>query len=99
MLASARSHPWRGSGRGVKSSKSQSLELRVLLERERAELVRAFVREACLSEGVSPAVSSLVAEDTAQTWQALCSLGSGADRVRLEILCSRKDVSSHLALP
>src|SRR4051812_35371815 len=51
------------------------------------------------SEGVSPAISSVIAEDTAQTWQALCSLGSGSDRVRLEILCSRKDVSSRLTLP
>ena len=78
---------------------SQSPELRVLLERGRAELVRAFVREACLSEGVSPAISGLIADDTAQTWQALCSLGSGSDRVRLQILCSRKDVSSRLTLP
>jgi hypothetical protein len=72
----------------VKSSISQSPELRVLLERGRAELVRAVVREACLSEGVSPAISGLIADDTAQIWQALCRLGSGSDRVRLEILCS-----------
>ena len=78
---------------------SQSPELRIVLERTRTELVRAFVRETCLSEGVSPAISGLIAEDTAQTWQALCSLGSGSDRVRLQILCSRQDVSSRLTLP
>ncbi len=72
--------------------------MRLLFEPERVELVRAFVREACLSEGVSPAISGLIAEDSAQTWQALCSLRSGSDRVRLQILCSRKDVSSRLIL-
>src|SRR4051794_26049620 len=80
-------------------SYSQSPELRVLLERGRAGLVRAVVREARLSEGVSPAISGLIADDTAQIWQALCRLGSGSDRVRLEILCSRKDVRSRLTLP
>ena len=41
-------------------------ELQLALEPARGELVRAFVREASLVEGVPVSVASLIADDTAQ---------------------------------
>src|SRR3712207_1870575 len=73
--------------------------MRLLLEPARAELVRAFVREACLCEGVGLTTARLIAEDTAQAWQALCSLGSGHEHVRIQVLCSGQDVSIRVILP
>ena len=43
-------------------------ELQLALEPARGELVRAFVREASLAEGVPASVASLIADDTAQAW-------------------------------
>jgi len=70
-----------------------------VLEFARAELVRAFVREACLCEGIPVTVASLIAEDTAEAWQALCTLGSGRERTRIEMLCSGQEVRSRIFLP
>jgi hypothetical protein len=83
----------------LKSSTSRHSEVRLVLEPARAELVRAFVRESCLCEDVSLTVAGLIAEDTAQVWQALCGLGSGHERTRIQVLCSRKNVSSRVILP
>lgn len=83
----------------LKPSTSRHSEARLVLEPARAELVRAFVRESCLCEDVSLTVAGLIAEDTAQVWQALCGLGSGHERTRIQILCSRKNVSSRVILP
>ena len=54
------------------SSVVRCSELKLALEPEHRELVRAFVREASLAEGISLSTASLIADDTAQAWQALC---------------------------
>jgi hypothetical protein len=73
-------------------------ELQLVLEPARAELVRAFTREAALAEGVSGSVASLIADDTAQVWLALCTAGSGHERARIALLCSRRDVKTRILL-
>src|SRR5437764_2142826 len=80
-------------------SRSHHSEMRVMLEPEKAELVRAFVRESSLSEGVAPGVSSLIAEETARAWAVLCTLVSGEEYLRLHVLSSRKEISSRILLP
>src|SRR5438309_796396 len=65
-------------------------ELQLVLEAALRELVRAFVREASLAEGVPVSVASLIADDTAQVWLALCTPGSGRDRARIALVCSHR---------
>ena len=77
----------------------RSSELQLVLEPARGELVRAFVREASLAEDVAMPVASLLAEDTAQAWLALCTLGSGHERARIVLLCSHRDVRARILLP
>jgi hypothetical protein len=59
------------------SSVARFSELQLVLEGARAELVRAFVREASLAEGVPASVASLIADDTAHAWQAALQPGIG----------------------
>ena len=73
-------------------------ELQLVLEPARGELVRAFVREASLAEDVPVSVASLIADDTAQAWLALCAAGSGRERARIALLCSRRDVRTRILL-
>src|SRR5262245_66064127 len=66
----------------ARSSVPRSSELELLLEPRRGELVRAFVRDASLAEHAPASAASLVAGAPAHTWQALCTPGSGRQRVR-----------------
>jgi len=82
--------------------KSSSLprysELQLMLEAPRGELLRAFVREASLAEGVPMSVASLIADDTVQAWLALCTPESRNERARIMLLCSRRDVRTRILL-
>jgi hypothetical protein len=69
-----------------------------MLEPERCELVRTFVREASLAEGVPVSVASLIADDTAQAWLTLCTIGQGPARARISLLCSHRDVRTRILL-
>jgi hypothetical protein len=80
------------------SSLSRFSELQLVLEPTGRELVRAFVREASLVEGVPASVASLIADDTAQAWLALCTPASGRDRARIALVCSHKDVRARILL-
>lgn len=60
--------------------------------------MRAFVREASLAEGVPALVASLIADDTAQAWLALCTPGLGRERASIALLCSRRDVRTKILL-
>lgn len=81
-----------------KSTVPHSSELELILEPQRGELVRAFVREASLAEGASVPVASLIANDAVGIWQALCTPGSGRERVRIVTLCSRREVKARILL-
>ena len=74
-------------------------ELRLVLEPEHGELVRAFVREAALAEAVPASVASLVADDAVEAWQALCAPDAGRERARIELLRSRREVRTRILLP
>jgi hypothetical protein len=73
-------------------------ELQLALEPARSELVRAFVREASLAEGVAAPVASLIADDTAQAWMALCAPGAGRGRTRVALTCSHREVTARILL-
>ena len=73
-------------------------ELQLVLEHARGEIVRAFTREAALAEGVPVSVAGLIADDTVQAWLALCTAGSGHERARIALLCSRRDVRARILL-
>jgi acetyltransferase (GNAT) family protein len=73
-------------------------ELRVPLEPSRGELIRAFVREACLSEDVPPATANSIAEDAFAVWPGLCEKGSN-DAVRILPRCSGQNVNIRILLP
>ena len=73
-------------------------ELQLVLEPQRGELVRAFVREAALAEAAPIAVASLIADDVAEVWQALCTPGSGRERVRIVMLSSRREIKARILL-
>jgi len=81
------------------SSVPRSSELELLLEPRRGELVRAFVREASLAEDAPASVASLVAGDAADIWQALCTPGSGRERVRIVTLAVRGEIKVRILLP
>ena len=83
----------------ARSSAPRSSELELLLEPRRSELLRAFVREASLAEGAPAAVASLVAGDAADIWQALCTPGSGRERVRIVTLAVRREIKVRILLP
>ena len=73
-------------------------ELQLVLEPQRGEVVRAFVREAALAEGAPVTVAGLIAGDTAQVWQTLCTPGSGRERVRIEALAARGEIRVRILL-
>src|SRR4029450_260868 len=83
----------------ARSSVPRSSELELLLEPRRGELVRAFVRGASLAEGAPASVASLVADDAADIWQALCAPGSGRERVRIVTLAVRREIKVRMLLP
>ncbi len=58
--------------------------------------MRAFVREASLAEGVPAPVASLIADDAAQAWLALCAPGSGRGRARVALVCARREVTARI---
>ncbi len=79
-------------------SRARLSELQLVLERAQGDLVRAFAREAALAEGVSASVASEIADDTVHAWLALCSAGSGQERARIVLSCSRGDVRAKILL-
>jgi hypothetical protein len=73
-------------------------ELQLVLEPVREELVRAFVREASLAEGVPVCTASLIADDTAQAWLALCTPACERERVRIMLSCTHGGVRTKILL-
>jgi hypothetical protein len=65
-------------------------ELQLALESSRGDLVRAFIREASLADGVAASVASLIADDTAQAWLAICTQGSPLDDARIAVIRSHR---------
>src|SRR5438105_1067973 len=73
-------------------------ELRVALEPGRGELVRTFVREACLCEDIPQETASSIAEHMSEIWRGLCKKGPGG-AVRILTLFSGQNVKIRILLP
>ncbi|MGD9544921.1 MAG: hypothetical protein AB7F41_11555 [Methylocystis sp.] len=73
-------------------------ELRLSLAAEGGELLRAFVREASLVEGVPPMVASLIAADAEQIWRLLCLPRANADRATVLLSSSRGEARAQILL-
>lgn len=73
-------------------TKTRGMELRLELEAERSELVRAFVREASLAEDVSALTASHMADGTVILWKELCRHHVIGARTRLTALVRNKEI-------
>lgn len=73
-------------------------EIRLPLELEAREVVRAFIREAALADHVPSAVSSAIAADASEIWQALCVPGAGADTACLYLSSTHTSTTVRFAL-
>ncbi|MEF3365324.1 hypothetical protein V3H18_02120 [Methylocystis sp. 9N] len=73
-------------------------ELRLSMESDGGDLVRAFIREAALADGVSPTISSLIAADAQETWLALCQSHPGRERASVVLSSSRGEVRARIQL-
>ena len=74
-------------------------ELQLTLQSAYSELVRAFVREAALAEGLPVSCASLIADDSAETWLALSAGSQGGELAHVGLLFSRRNVSATILLP
>lgn len=81
-----------------KSHSDHVAELRLSMEAEGGELLRAFVREAALVEGTPPLTASQIAGDAAETWQALCQSRSGPERAAILLSSSKREVRARILL-
>jgi hypothetical protein len=77
---------------------SKSSELGLTLGSAHVDLLRAFVREAALAEGVSLGCSGLIADDSAAAWQALSTNATGHERARVTVSCSHRAVNVRVLL-
>jgi hypothetical protein len=57
-----------------------------------------FVRESSLADGVAASVSSLIADDTAHAWLALCTPACDCERVSVVLSCTHKVVRTKILL-
>lgn len=73
-------------------------ELRLSMESDGGDLVRAFIREAALADGVSPTISSLIAADAQETWLALCQSHPSRERASVVLSSSRGEVRARIQL-
>ena len=81
-----------------KGNSDHFAELRLSMEAEGGELLRAFVREASLVEGVPPMTASLIAADAAQTWQILCGSRTNAERAAVLLSSSKGEARARILL-
>src|SRR5262245_24759660 len=73
-------------------------ELRVALEPSRGELVRTFVREACLCEDVPQGTADSIADDMSGIWRGLCEKRAN-DAIRIVPRFSGQNVKIRILLP
>ncbi|MFO1102326.1 MAG: hypothetical protein U1E20_05410 [Methylocystis sp.] len=81
-----------------KNNSDHFAELRLSMEAESGELLRAFVREASLVEGVPAATASLIAGDAEQIWRILCQSSAGQERATALLSSSKREVRVRILL-
>jgi hypothetical protein len=73
-------------------------ELRLSMEADGGELLRAFVREASLVEKVPAAIASLIASDAEQIWRVLCQSSGQPERAAVLLSSSKGEVRAKILL-
>lgn len=73
-------------------------ELRLSMEAQGGELLRAFVREASLVEGVPAETASMIAADAEQTWHMLCQSSTGPERASVLLSSEKREVRARILL-
>lgn len=81
-----------------KNNSDHFAELRLSMEAEGGELLRAFVREASLVEGVPAATASLIAADAEQIWRILCQSSTGPERATALLSSEKREVRVRILL-
>ncbi len=66
-------------------------ELRLSMEAGGGELLRAFVREAALVEGIPATIASLIATDAEQIWRVLCQSSGQPERAAVLLSSSKRE--------
>ncbi|MCX7348699.1 MAG: hypothetical protein NTZ54_03980 [Alphaproteobacteria bacterium] len=73
-------------------------ELQLVLGVHHAEVLRSFVREAALAEGIPATSASLVATDCAVAWQALSAIEDVKERVHVDLHVLHNEVRARFLL-
>ena len=73
-------------------------ELRLSMEMEGGELLRAFVREASLVEGIPATTASLIAADAEEIWRMLCLSSVGRERASVLLSLEKREVRARILL-
>lgn len=73
-------------------------ELSATLSAAHNDLIRSFVREAALAEGVTLSCAGLIADDSLAVWQALSTDASGQERASVTLACSQREVAVRMVL-
>lgn len=81
-----------------KNHSDRFAELRLSMESQGGELLRAFVREASLVEGVPAATASLIAADAEQIWKILCQSSTGPERASVLLSSEKREVRARILL-
>jgi hypothetical protein len=81
-----------------KNHSDRFAELRLSMDAEGGELLRAFVREASLVEGVPAAAASLIAADAQEIWRVLCRSNTGQERASVLLSSSKREVRARILL-
>lgn len=81
-----------------KGNSDHFAELRLSMEAEAGELLRAFVREASLIEGVPPMSASLIAADAEKIWRILCQPGANTERAAVRLSSSKREARVRILL-
>ena len=81
-----------------KNHSDRFAELRRSMDAEGGELLRAFVREASLVEGVPATAASLIAADAEEIWRILCQSNTGPERASVLLSSSKREVRARILL-
>lgn len=75
------------------ATRSRTPELRFDLSADHSDLLRAFVREASLAEGVSLSIASLITDAAALVWRALCARQARRDPASVAVSTQQSSVT------
>ncbi|WP_421693593.1 hypothetical protein [Aestuariivirga sp.] len=77
---------------------AQTSELQLALGAQHTEVLRSFVREVALADGIPASSAGLLATDCAVTWEALCTIEEVKERVHVSLRVLHDAVRARLLL-